>query len=58
MIEKRTKEVQNTKPWNTPKLVSYGAAVKITKVPPIKNKLFGPADDVLVANEPILHNRS
>jgi hypothetical protein len=45
-------------PWSPPVLVVYGRVEDITAAPPIKNKKFGGADDVLVANLQILANAS
>jgi hypothetical protein len=48
--------------YTAPQLTIYGTISQITLMPggrpPIKNKAFGPADDVLVSQQAILHNVS
>jgi hypothetical protein len=51
-------EISARQPWSPPVLVVYGRVEDITAAPPIKNKKFGGADDVLVANLQILANAS
>jgi hypothetical protein len=42
--------------WTVPTLTVYGSVEELTEG--FKNKTWGPADDVLVNNQAILHNLS